>query len=163
MIAYLLLALAQLVGLVLIPFGLPGIWVQVLALVAYAFGTGWTTVGWVPVVVAVLLALAAEGIEWVLGGRFARHYGGGRRAMWGAVVGGVVGAFAGIPVPVLGSIIGSFLGSFAGAALMQMTEGGWRPALRTGWGAFLGRLAAVAVKGWLGAAVAVVALLSALR
>lgn len=162
--AYFLLLLAQVAGLLLIPFGLPGIWVQVGALAAFAAWTGFTVVGWVPIAVVVAIAAAAEVIEFLLGGSFARKYGGGRRAAWGAILGGIVGAILGVPVPIVGSVIGSFLGAFAGAVLLQLTtQQGLRPALRTGWGAFLGRIAAMAVKGGLGVAVAVVALLTALR
>jgi uncharacterized protein YqgC (DUF456 family) len=162
--AYLLLALAQVAGLLMIPFGLPGTWVQVAALAAYAYFTGFATVGWVPVVVVALLALAAEAIEFLLGGSFARRYGGGRRAAWGAIVGGMVGAVVGIPLPIIGSIVGSLVGSFVGAALFELTtERGVGPALRTGWGALLGRLVATAVKSGVGVAVAAVALLTAIR
>ncbi|MDP9349293.1 MAG: DUF456 domain-containing protein, partial [Gemmatimonadota bacterium] len=104
-----------------------------------------------------------ELMEFLLGGSFARRYGGGRRAAWGAVIGGVVGAFMGLPVPIVGSVIGGFLGSFVGALLFQLTvERKLGPALRTGWGALLGRLAATAVKSGVGVAVAAVALLTAI-
>ena len=158
---YALLALAQVLGLLLIPFGLPGIWVQVAALCAYAwFGPG--TVGWVPIVVVTLIAIVAEVIEFALGGRFAKKYGGGRRAAWGAILGGIVGAIVGVPVFLIGSVIGAFLGSFLGAALGEYTaQRSHEAALKAGWGAFLGRLAATAAKSALGAVVAAVALLSA--
>ncbi|MDP9349430.1 MAG: DUF456 domain-containing protein, partial [Gemmatimonadota bacterium] len=90
--AYLLLAVAQVAGILLIPFGLPGTWLQVAALGVFAYSTGFTIVGWVPLVVVTLLAAGAEVVELLLGGSFARRYGGGRRAAWGAIIGGVVGA-----------------------------------------------------------------------
>ncbi|HEX2090902.1 MAG TPA: DUF456 domain-containing protein [Longimicrobiaceae bacterium] len=161
---YALLVVAQVAGILLIPFGLPGIWLQLLALAAYAWATGWATVGPVALGFILLLAVAAEWIEFSLGGRFARKYGGSRRAAWGAILGGIAGAFVGLPVPVLGSVIGSFLGSFAGAVLFELwaaRQAGMRPALRTGWGALLGRLAAVAVKSGIAVAVAAIALLAA--
>ncbi|HEV2146421.1 MAG TPA: DUF456 domain-containing protein [Longimicrobiaceae bacterium] len=162
---YLALVVLQVVGLFLIPFGLPGIWVQVLALAAFAVATDFASVGAVAIGVVVAMALAAEAIEFWLGGHFARRYGGSRAAGWGAILGGVVGAIAGVPVPVVGSIVGSFVGSFAGAFLFEvlwMRGQGMRPALRTGWGAFLGRLAATAAKAGIGVAVAAVALFAAL-
>lgn len=162
---YLALVVLQVAGLCLIPFGLPGIWLQVAALAGYAVATDFATVGALTLGLAAALALVAEGIEFWLGGHFARRYGGSRAAGWGAIVGGVVGAVAGVPLPVVGSIVGSFVGSFAGAVLFEllwMRRRGMRPALRTGWGALLGRLAATAAKAGIGVAVAVLALFAAL-
>lgn len=161
--AYLLLALAQVAGLLLIPFGLPGLWLQIGALALFGWWTGWTTVGLFPVGAAILLGLGAEWLEFALGGRYARRFGGGRRAAWGAILGGVAGAVIGVPLPIIGSIIGAFVGSFVGAVLGELSTGrGAHPALRAGWGALLGRLVATAVKVGIGVAVAAVALLSAL-
>ena len=162
--AYSLLLLAQAAGLLLIPFGLPGTWVQVLGLAAFAWATDFRIVGAVPIVVVLLLAVVGEVIEFVLGGRYARRYGGSRRAAWGAIVGGVVGAFVGVPVFLIGSVIGAFVGAFAGAALLELTRSpDARAAMRVGWGAFVGRLVATAAKSALGVVIAAVALLTALR
>jgi hypothetical protein len=161
-----LLLLAQFLGLLLIPFGLPGIWLQVISLGAYAWATGFREVGVVPLVVVVVLAVVAEVAEFALGGRYAERYGGSKRAAWGAILGGLVGALLGVPVPIVGSVIGAFVGSFVGAALLELTHSrDWRNpelrgAMRVGWGAFLGRLVATAVKSGLGVAVAAVAVLS---
>jgi uncharacterized protein len=167
-VTYALLALAQVAGLFLIPFGLPGTWVQVLALGVFAWSTGFTTVGWVTIGVVAVLAVIAEILEFMLGGRFAQKYGGSRRAGWGAILGGLVGAFVGIPVPIIGSVIGAFVGAFVGAALLELTarpewRSEWRGAVRVGWGAFVGRLAAVALKSGIGVAILAIALLTAIR
>ncbi|HEX2202116.1 MAG TPA: DUF456 domain-containing protein [Longimicrobium sp.] len=160
---YALLVLAQVAGLLLIPFGLPGTWVQVVALAAFGYWTRFATVGWGAVFVALALAIVAEVLEFWLGGRYAQRYGGSRRAGWGAILGGLVGAVIGIPVPIVGSVIGAFVGAFVGAALLEMTvKSEWRAAARVGWGAFLGRLVAVAMKSGIGVAIAALALLSAL-
>jgi uncharacterized protein YqgC (DUF456 family) len=155
-----LLALAQVVGLVLIPFGLPGIWLQVLAACVY----GWfvpDSIGWVAIAAVVALAVVAEVVEFALGGRYARKYGGGNRAAWGAILGGIVGAVVGVPIFLVGSVIGAFIGAFLGAALGEYTvQGSLSPALRAGWGAFLGRLAATAAKSAIGVVVAAIALIS---
>jgi uncharacterized protein YqgC (DUF456 family) len=161
--AYALLVLAQAAGLLLIPFGLPGTWLQVLALVGYGFATDFRTVGVVPIAIAVVLAVTGEVVEFVLGGRYARKYGGSKRAAWGAILGGLVGALLGVPVPIIGSVIGAFVGAFAGAALLELThKSDHRAALRVGWGAFVGRLVATAAKSAIGVAIAAVALLFAL-
>ena len=162
-----LLVLAQVAGLLLIPFGLPGIWLQVVSLGVFAWLSGFREVSMITIAVVVVLAILAEVAEFVLGGRYAEKYGGSRRAAWGAILGGLVGALLGVPVPIIGSVIGAFVGSFVGAALLEMTNSKdwrnpeWRGAMRVGWGAFLGRLVATAVKSGIGVAVAAVAVLSA--
>lgn len=161
--AYALLALSQLAGLLLVPFGLAGTWVQVLGVVGYAFATDFRTIGWATITAVVVLAAVGEAIEFLLGGRYARRYGGSRRAAWGAIVGGIVGAIVGVPIFLVGSVIGAFIGAFAGAALMELTRNPeLRAALRVGWGAFVGRMVATAAKSAIGVAIAALALLSAL-
>jgi uncharacterized protein YqgC (DUF456 family) len=163
-LAYALLALAQVAGLLLIPFGLPGTWVQVGAVAAFAWLTGFATVGWPAIALVLLFAAAGEVLEFSLGGRYARKYGGSRRAAWGAILGGIAGAVVGVPVFLVGGVIGAFVGAFAGAAIMEWTHSpDHRAALRVGWGAFVGRLVATAAKSAIGVAIAAVALLSALR
>lgn len=165
--AILLLLAAQVAGLLLIPFGLPGTWLQVLALAGFAWATGFREVGFVPIALALALAIAAEVGEFVLGGRYAERYGGSRRAAWGAILGGIVGAVLGVPIPIVGSVIGAFAGSFVGAALLEMSRSAdwrnpeWRTGMRVGWGAFIGRLVATALKCGIGVAIAAVAILSA--
>jgi uncharacterized protein YqgC (DUF456 family) len=153
--AVLVLAVVLLLSLVIIPLGLPGLWVMVLAALAYPYATGTQAIGTATVVGVSLLAAVAEGVEFVLAGRFARRYGGSRRAGWGAIVGGIIGAFAGVPVPFIGSMIGAFAGSFAGALVAELTRGtDATGATRVAWGALVGRVAAVAVKVGIGVAIA---------
>jgi uncharacterized protein len=151
-------------GLVLVPFGLPGLWLMVLALGGYGWLTDFRSVSLGIVAVAVGLALLAEVIEGWVGFRLARRYGGSSRAGWGALVGGLLGAVIGVPVPIIGSIIGGFAGSFAGAALFEYSWT-WRAevAVGAGWGAVLGRAAAAAMKMALGLVIAVVGVFAALR
>ena len=159
--AYALLALGQLAGLLMVPLGLPGTWLQVIAIGAYAYATHWR-LGWWIFGIALVLAAMAEVVEFVMGGRFARKYGGSRRAAWGAIIGGLVGAFVGTPVPVIGSVIGAFVGAFVGAALLELTSSSEvRGALRVGWGAFLGRLAAAAMKSAVAVMIAALAVAAA--
>ena len=157
-----LLILALIAGLLMVPLGLPGTWLQVVALGAYAWTHGWRG-GWAFVVAALALAAIAEVVEFAMGGRFARKYGGSRRAGWGAILGGLIGAFVGIPIPIIGSVIGAFVGAFVGAAVLEMTKNPeMRGAMRVGWGAFLGRLAAAAMKSFVSVLIGVIAVLGAL-
>jgi uncharacterized protein len=159
-----LLAVASVVGLLLIPLGLPGLWVIVLAVLGFGWLTDFRTMSAGFLILITGLALAGELIEAWLGFRFAQRYGGSRRAGWGALVGGLIGAVIGVPVPVIGSVIGGFLGAFAGAALFEYTrERHAEGAARAGWGAVLGRAISAAAKMALGLVIAVAGLFAALR
>ena len=159
-----LLLLCFLAGLVLVPFGLPGLWVMVGGVLGYGALTEWRTVGLATIALTVGLAAVGELAEWWLGFRYARRYGGSARAGWGALVGGLVGAVIGIPVPIVGSILGAFAGAFAGAAVFEYTLArDTRRAASAGWGALLGRVAATAAKVALGLVIAVVTLFAILR
>ena len=141
-----LLAVALLVGLILIPFGLPGLWVMVGAALIYSYAEP-DRIGIVTILGILALAVVAEVIEFMLAGRYAKRYGGSKRAGWGAIIGGIVGAFVGVPIPVLGSMIGAFVGSFAGALVAELTRGsGAGAATRVATGALIVRAVAVAMK-----------------
>jgi len=164
LIPALLLGASCAVGLLLIPLGLPGLWVIVLGIIGYGWLTGFQTVGATTIAAALAVAVLGEVSEYWIGFRYTARYGGSRRAGWGALVGGVVGAGMGVPVPLVGSVIGALLGSFAGATLLEYW-GAWRPgvAVRAGWGAVLGRAAAAAAKMALGIVLALVGIFAALR
>jgi uncharacterized protein YqgC (DUF456 family) len=160
----LLLILALASGLVLIPFGPPGLWVMVLGVIGYGWLTGFATVGVATIAVVLSLAALGEIVEAWIGFRSARRYGGSRRAGWGAMIGGLVGAVVGVPVPVVGSVVGAFVGAFAGAAVFEYTVARRAgTALGAGWGALVGRAIGAAVKVALGLAIGVVAIFAALR
>ncbi|MGN6392100.1 MAG: DUF456 family protein [Gemmatimonadales bacterium] len=162
--ATLLLVAAALVGLALIPLGLPGLWVIVLGIIGYGWLTDYRTVSGGFLAIVVALALAGELLESWIGFRFARRYGGSRRAGWGALIGGLIGAIVGVPVPIVGSVVGGFAGAFAGAALFEYSMARRSgAAARAGWGAVLGRAAAAAIKLALGLMMAVWAIWLAVR
>jgi uncharacterized protein YqgC (DUF456 family) len=158
-----LMALCFLVGLALVALGLPGLWVMVLAVLAYGWLTDFQSIGLATIVAVVGLAVVGEVIEAWLGFGLARRYGGSKRAGWGALLGGLVGAMVGVPVPVIGSVIGSFVGAFAGAVVFEYWKSDAGTAVRAGWGALLGRAAATAAKIGVGLVIAVVALFAAIR
>ena len=130
--------------LLLVPLGIPGVW---LMLAVLAVGAFLGEVG--PLLLAVLAGLAAlaEVGEFLLVKRLSARYGGSSRAFWGAIAGGLVGAVIGTPLPLAGSVAGAFLGSFGGALAVALWETRRiRAAARVGWGAVLGRVGAAALK-----------------
>lgn len=160
----LLLAIILIVGLILIPLGLPGTWVIVAAAAGYNYATGTEAIGGTTIIAMLVLAVIGEVIEFTLAARYTRQYGGSRRAGWGAILGGLVGAIVGVPVPVIGSVIGAFIGSFVGALLAEWSRGTeTRAAARVATGAFLGRVFATAAKVGIGFAMAVWILFAAWR
>lgn len=132
------------VALFLTPLGVPGLWIMVGVL---AFGAWFGDVSLFILAACVVLAAAAEIIEFFIVSRLNVKYGGSRLAFWGAIAGGVVGVIVGMPVPVIGSIIAGFIGSFAGAAAATLYETKrFDSAGRVGWGVLMGRMWAAAAK-----------------
>ena len=150
------LVVALIVGLLMVPFGLPGLWVMLGAVTLYSYALPAGGIGTGAIIVVGALAFLGELLEFLLTGRFVKRYGGSRRSGWGAVLGSIVGAIVGVPVPVIGSLIGAFAGAFAGAWLAELTlRGEVRAATHVATGALLGRMAAVATKAGVGCAVIV--------
>jgi uncharacterized protein YqgC (DUF456 family) len=150
------LVVALIVGLLMVPFGLPGLWVMLGAVTLYSYALPAGGIGTGTIIVVGALAFLGELMEFLLTGRFVNRYGGSRRSGWGAVLGSIVGAIVGVPVPVIGSLIGAFAGAFAGAWLAELTlRGEVRAATHVATGALLGRMAAVATKAGVGCAVIV--------
>ena len=147
------LVLSQVMALCMIPFGLPGTWLQVAVAVAMAStrdGAGKT------LAIVVSLAVLGEIVELASGRWGARRFGGSSRAAWGALVGGIVGVFVGAPIPIVGSLVASFVGTFLGAIAGEMWDRTrLAPELRVGMGAVLGRAIGVGVKLGLAVAIAV--------
>jgi len=112
---YVLMLVAQLVGLVLTLVTLPGLWLMVFVDIVYAALTRLHYLGPRMLITLFLLALLAEVIDLAMGSLVAKRVGGGRPAVLGAFVGGIVGAFffpLG-PLVIVGILAGSFIGAFA--------------------------------------------------
>lgn len=154
--AGLLLIVAIVLGLLMIPFGMPGTLVIFGGVLCYYLLMPGGAIGLTTVILIGAMMVVAEVLEWILAGRFAKKYGGSKRAGWGAIVGGMVGAILGVPVPIVGSIIGAFVGAFAGAFVFEWTGGAKTgAATRVAWGAFLGRVIAAFIKVAIGLMMAV--------
>ena len=132
------------IALFLTPLGIPGLWIMVGVL---AIGAITGSVGIAVIIACLVLALAAEVLEFLIVQKLNVRYGGSRLAFWGAIFGGVAGVIVGMPVPVIGSLIAGFLGSFAGAMAATLYETRrFDSAARVGWGVLLGRVWAAATK-----------------
>jgi len=161
-----LLALAGviLLSLILIVLGLPGLWIMVASAVTYNLVVPGDPIGWVTLIIVGVLALLAEILEFSLTGKYARKYGGSRRAGWGAILGGIVGAMVGIPVPIVGSVIGAFVGSFLGALIAELTGGSSTgDATRVAKGALIGRAVSTALKIGIGFVIGVWIFIAAMK
>jgi len=157
MIAMTLLFLTLLLGLALVPLGLPGLWVMLGATLVYWIVVPAGSIGGITFGVLAALVVVAEVLEFTISGRYARKYGGSRRAGWGAIVGGIVGAVIGVPLPIIGSMVGAFAGAFAGALVAELTvarETRGEP-IRVATGALIGRVVAAATKVAFGMAMVV--------
>ena len=152
---WILLAAIMLVSLFLIPLGLPGTWVMLAAGVGYSLLVP-GSISWFTLIVVTIIAIIAEIFEFTLAGKYARKYGGSRRASWGAIIGGTVGAFIGVPVPLIGPILGAFAGAFAGALIAEYSRGsGVEASTRVATGALIGRAVASAMKVAAGLVIAI--------
>ena len=158
------LSLALIVSLILIVLGLPGLWIMVASAVTYNLIVPGDPIGWVTLVIVGVLALVAELLDISLTGRYARRYGGSRRAGWGAIIGSIVGAMVGFPVPIIGPVIGAFIGSFVGALIAEFTGGSSAgDATRVAKGALIGRVVSTVLKIGIGFTIGIWIFIAAAR
>lgn len=136
--------LAMLLGVALIPLGLPGLWLIVAVTLGLVLAGH---LAWTAALLVVIVAVVAEAVELLVVSRFGRVYGGSRRAFWGAVLGGMAGLFVGVPVPIVGPVLTAFVGTFLGAGIVTLLETrSIGRSARVGWGVVLARTVAVGLK-----------------
>jgi uncharacterized protein len=149
-----LLALTVCTGWLLNWLSLPGNWLIVLSVAAYAWwgpADGRLAIGWPVVVVLAVLSALGEVIEFAAGAAGVARAGGSRRAallaLGGSLVGSVIGALVGVPIPLVGSLVGillgAALGALFGAALGEYWKGrdasqSWLVGHAAFWGRLLG-------------------------
>ena len=160
----LILAAVIILSLILIVLGLPGLWIMVASAVVYNLVVPGDPIGWFTLVAVAVLALVAELLEFAMTGRYARKYGGSRRAGWGAIIGSIVGAMVGFPVPIVGPVIGAFVGSFLGALIAEFTGGSSAgDATRVAKGALIGRVVSTVLKIGIGFTIGIWIFIAAMK
>lgn len=147
-----LFGLVSMVGLLLIPLGLGGTVVILVATILFDLVYGFDVIGLPLLGVFAGLVALGEVLEAILGSVVAVRYGAGRWGVFASFAGGILGAALGSGVvPVIGTLIGSFVGAFAGAvgaewAVRRDRPDGFQEGLRAGVGTFVGKVGAVALK-----------------
>jgi len=160
--SYLLLFILLVAGLVINLVGLPGLWVMIVAVMGYAWWTGWVYVGWKLLAGLVVLGLVAEVVEFIAGSAGARAAGSSRRGAMGAIVGALIGGIVGSGILFLvGTVIGAVIGAFVGAAAVELLIGkSVQQSMNIGVGAAKGRIWGMVSKTGIGAVMLIVAMVA---
>ena len=166
LLGYFLLICGMLAGLLMIPFGLPGVGFILMCTVIYSLATRFdAAVSFNLLIVFCVLTLVAETADNWLMALGARKYGASRVAVWlsfvGAILGSVLlGPLLSFGMGVLGPFIGAFAGSFLIVFLYEYSrKKGAKEALRAGWGTFLGRTAGIVLKMAIGVSMVITVIL----
>jgi uncharacterized protein len=159
---YLLFSLAGLVSLI---FGFPGNFVILGASLLIGWYGGFQEITVKIIIILIVLALAGELIEFLLGIAGSKKYESSNRAIVGSIIFGIIGAVLGAPFFFgLGAVVGAFAGAFAGAIIVELSQGkNMDEALKSGWGAFIGRVAGTISKGAVGIAMIAVTVAAVLN
>ena len=153
LVVNLLLILGMAAGLVIIPFGLPGIGVVFGSALLYALATQFNSGISLNLILilGVLTILGETADNWLMAAG-AKRFGASTAAAWLSLLGGFVGALTlgpllAVVLSVIGPVVGAFLGAFIAVVLYERRQKqNWQEALRAGWGTLLGRLAGIALK-----------------
>lgn len=147
-------------GLFSIIFGLPGTIVILLDVIAYGIITGFETIGLKVILALLVLAAAAEALEFLLGMSAALRFGISMKGLGASIGGGIIGAMAMTPFLFgLGAVFGTFLGGFTGVFLVEiLRQGRLKPAFRASYGSIVGRVAGTLTKGFLALVMVIITL-----
>jgi len=149
-------------GLFSIIFGLPGTVIILFDAIIYGIMTRFDTIGLKVILILLLLAAAAEALEFFLGMTVALRFGLSIKGFWASVLGGLLGAMIMTPFFLgLGAVVGSFIGGFTGVFLVELIrQGRLKPAFRASYGAVIGRVTGTLAKGFLAVVMIVITLTS---
>ena len=131
--------------------GLPGIWLMialagVIDVLDVMIFDQEISFGWISLVIALLLAIVGEILEFIAGAAGAKAGGANRRGIVGALIGGFLGGIVGtfvIPIPLIGTFAGAAIGAGLGAFVGEISKPGatLTGSLKPAGGAAAGRVA----------------------
>jgi len=131
-------------ALLLVPVGVPGVWVM---LVLLAVGLFMGTISFKLWLGLAFLTAVAELAELVILKKLGDRVGASPLAFWAAVFGGITGAIVGVPVPLVGPLLAGLVGTFLGAGVVTLVQTrSFGSASRVGTGVVIARTLAVALK-----------------
>ncbi|MFC2061254.1 DUF456 domain-containing protein [Elusimicrobiota bacterium] len=135
-------------GVVMVMIGLPGTFIVWTGVLISALINGFRYISIKLLIVLFSFTILGEVLEYLSGLAGARKYGASTKGVMGALFGGMIGAVMLTALfPGLGTIIGALAGTFAGAFIGEYTSGSdLITSSRAGFGAFLGRVAAIGIK-----------------
>ena len=166
LLGYFFLFLGMGAGLIMIPFGLPGVGIILLSIGIYSFATRFSAaVSFNLLILFCVLTLFAETADNWLMALGARKFGASRAAVWLSFVGAILGSvLLGPLLALVMGILGPFVGAFAGSFLIvflyeYLRKKQVKEALRAGWGTVLGRTAGIILKMAIGVGIVFAVLL----
>lgn len=160
-IALVIFIILALVGLLMIPIGLPGNFMIFIGAIIYNFIAFSWALSFKVLGILLVLAIAAEILEYYLSARAAQKRGVSRAGVAGAFIGGIIGAIVGVPIFLIGSLLGLFIGAFLGAFIVEFfRQEDVVKAAHAGIGAFYGRLGAIMVKALIGIVMIIIVIIS---
>jgi uncharacterized protein YqgC (DUF456 family) len=164
-LVFALFLIVALVGLVSLVFGLPGNFIILADSVLYGWYGGFREITLKVIIVLVILSVLGEIFEFALGVIGAKKHRASKGAIAGSIAGGIIGGICGAPFLLgIGSVLGAFLGAFAGAFLVEFFRGkGLNQAIKSGRGAFIGRVGGTITKGAIGVVMIAIAIVSVIR
>ena len=129
-------------------FGVPGNLLIAVNSFIYGLVTNYAEFSFTFVLTLFAIFLLVEFLEYLLIIVSARKYGASKWGITGSIIGGIGGAISGAFItPVVGAIVGSIIGVFAGATLLEFIKSyNFKDALRSGIGAFIGKLGGLSIK-----------------
>jgi hypothetical protein len=146
-LGHILFFLILVLGIVVIPLGLPGTFVIFADALIYGLITGFRgPMTWPILLILLGLAAISELAEFLLGTFTTVKFGASRWGVLGTLIGGILGAASGSALfPVVGTVLGVLVGAFVGAFILEMIHRSDQSlAARAGTGAFVGRLLGMA-------------------
>lgn len=151
-LVFFIFLLVAVIGLISIILGFPGNFIILADSLFYGWYGDFKSISFQVLIVLALLALFGEVIEFLLGIIGSKRHKSSNIAIIGSIVGGIIGAILGAPFLFgVGALLGAFIGVFVGAFLVELFKTKHiNQSIKSGWGAFIGRVGGTITKGIIG-------------